>query len=114
MSLEQIRAFLEASDELAFEGRNRCEVYSWVERTLRELNWSALKRESRGLLRRYVEKMTGLSRAQVTRLIRQYVAGNVVQLKAYRRHRFPTRYTADDIELLAGVDQARESLCVQA
>ena len=48
--------------------------------------------------------------SQVTRLIRQYVGGNAVQPKAYPRHRFPTRYTAADIELLASVDQAHETL----
>jgi hypothetical protein len=31
LSLEQIRAFLQASDEVQFEGRHREEVYSWVE-----------------------------------------------------------------------------------
>ncbi len=34
LSLEQIRAFLAASDEMQFEGRNREEVYGWVEQTL--------------------------------------------------------------------------------
>ena len=35
LSLEEIRAFLEASDAVAFEGRNRDEVYGWVDQTLR-------------------------------------------------------------------------------
>lgn len=51
-----------------------------------------------GLLRRYLEKMTGLSRAQVTRLIGLYLAGEPVQPKLYRRRRFPRRYTRADIE----------------
>ena len=67
LSLEQIRAFLEASDELGFKGRNREEVYSWVNQTVRNQRYPDLKRSGRGLVRRYVEKMTGLSRAQVTR-----------------------------------------------
>jgi transposase InsO family protein len=110
VSLEQIRAFLEASDEVAFEAQDREQVYAWVERTLREQHWSELKRASRGLVRRYLEKMTGLSRAQITRLIRRYVAGEPVQSKPYQRRRFPTRYTRTDIELLAIVDEAHETL----
>ncbi len=110
MSLEQIRAFLEASDEVAFEARDREQVYAWVERTLREQNWSDLKRASRGLVRRYLGKMTGLSRAQITRLIQRYTSGEAVQPKAYRRYRFVTRYTHEDIELLASVDEAHETL----
>jgi transposase InsO family protein len=110
VSLEQIRAFLEASDEVAFEACDRGQVYAWVERTIREQNWSELKRASRGLVRRYLAKMTGLSRAQITRLIQLYVSGEPVQLKRYRRHRFPPKYTREDIELLANVDEAHETL----
>jgi hypothetical protein len=54
--------------------------------------------------------MTGLSRAQVTRLIRCYQQGGEVKARAYRRHRFPQRYTPADIERLAHVDEAHETL----
>lgn len=110
ISLEQIRAFLEASDEVRFEGADRQQIYGWVERTLGDQHWRDLKRASRGLVRRYLEKMTGLSRAQVTRLIRLYSEGGSVQPKAYRRHRFATRYTREDIQRLASVDEADETL----
>jgi transposase InsO family protein len=110
LSLEQIRAFLEASDEVQFEGRHREEVYGWVEQTLRQQGYQALARASRGLLRRYLEKMTGLSHAQRTRLIGLYLAGEPVQPKRYRRRRFPRQYTRADIELLASVDEAHETL----
>ena len=65
---------------------------------------------ARGLVRRYIEKMTGLSRAQVTRLIARYTASGRVQATVYRRRRFPQRYTRADIELLASVDEAHETL----
>jgi transposase InsO family protein len=110
LSLEQIRAFLEASDEVAFEGRNREEVYGWVDRALEQQKYSELGRASRGLVRRYLEKMTGLSRAQITRLIGQYLSGEPVRPKPYRRHRFPARYKRADVELLAAVDEAHETL----
>ena len=110
MSLEQIRAFLEASDEVEFACRNREEVYSWMNQTLQQLRYQELKRSGRGLVRRYVAKMTGLSRAQVTRLVAMYERGEEVKPKAYRRRRFPQRYTREDIALLAGVDEAHEVL----
>jgi transposase InsO family protein len=110
LSLEQIRAFLEASDEVAFEGRNREEVYGWVNRALEQQKYSQLGRASRGLVRRYVEKMTGLSRAQITRLVGQYLRGEPVRPKPYHRHRFPARYERADVELLAAVDEAHETL----
>lgn len=110
LSLDQIRAFLEASDEVGFEGGKREEVYGWVEQTLRSQQYRELKRNARGLVRRYLEKMTGLSRAQITRLITMYLKGEAVQPKAYRRHRFPQRYTRADIDLLAGIDEAHQTL----
>ena len=109
-SLEQIRAFLEASDGLGFKGRKREEVYGWVNQTLGQQGYQELKRSSRGLLRRYLEKMTGLSRAQMTRLITAYLAGEEVQPKPYRRHRFAQRYTRADIDLLAAIDELHQTL----
>lgn len=110
LSLEQIQAFLEASDELRFEASDRRELYEWVGRTLVEQEYAGLGRASKGLVRRYVAKMTGLSRAQVTRLIGPYRERGQVQAKVYRRHRFATRYQRDDIALLAAVDEAHETL----
>lgn len=110
MSLEQIRAFLEATDEVGFKGRSREEVYGWVNQTLRQQGYQQLKRSGRGLVRRYVEKMTGLSRAQTTRLISQYMGGDEVKPKPYRRYRFPRQYTRADMELLAAMDILHETL----
>jgi hypothetical protein len=98
LSLEQIRAFLEASGDVCFQARDRGELYDWVNQTLRGQNYGRLKRTGKGLLRCYLAKMTGLSRAQVARLIRCYRQGGAVEPRAYRRHRFATRYTRSDIE----------------
>ena len=54
--------------------------------------------------------MTGLSRAQLTRLVGRYVATGQIRMKTSCRHRFPSRYTRADIELLAQVDAAHETL----
>jgi transposase InsO family protein len=54
--------------------------------------------------------MTGLGRAQVTRLVAQYAEVGEVKRKSQRRRRFASRYTRADIELLAQVDEAHETL----
>lgn len=43
-----------------------------------------------GLVRRYVSKMTGVSRAQSTRLLSLYLRGEEVKPKPYRRNSFAT------------------------
>ena len=110
LSLGGIAAFLQASEEIHFLGENRQQVYAWIEQVLRQQQYGQQGRKARGLLRRYLEKMTGLSRAQVTRLIARYQASSTVQAVNYRRHRFAQRYTRADIELLAAVDEAHDTL----
>ena len=72
--------------------------------------YEELKRSGRGLVRRYVEKMTGLSRAQMTRLITVYLRGEEVKPQAYRRRRFPRATRGRTSSLLASVDEAHETL----
>jgi transposase len=110
MDLEGIRAFMAASQEIRFAGRNRKEIYEWVRQTATEQQYHVQGKAGKGLLRSYLAKTTGLSRAQVTRLIGQYLATGKVEEKGYRRRRFPSRYTRSDIELLAEVDEAHETL----
>jgi hypothetical protein len=60
---------------VGFKRRKREEVYSWVNQMLRRQGYEEWKRSERGLVRRYLEKMTGLSRAQTTRLNHGVLAG---------------------------------------
>ncbi len=110
LSLEEIRAFLEASEGIRFEGKNRKEIYGWVKQTLVVQQYEAQGKAWKGLLRSYLIKMTGFSRAQVTRLIGQYLEQGNIEEKTYHRRRFPSLYTRRDIELLAEVDEAHETL----
>ena len=110
LSLEGIRRFVAASEEIRFESADRQQVYAWVEGLLVGQQYARQGKAARGLLRRYIEKMTGLSRAQVTRLIARYAASGRVEPTVYRRRRFPERFTRADIELLAAVDEAHETL----
>jgi transposase InsO family protein len=110
LSLESIGLFVAASEEIGFEAEDRQQRYSWVEGVLVGQQYAQQGKVARGLLRRYIVKMTGLSRAQVTRLIARYTASGRVHVTVYRRRRFSQLYTRADIELLASVDEAHETL----
>jgi hypothetical protein len=84
--------------------------YGWAERVLVQQQYAQQGKAARGLAPRYIEKMSGLSRAQVTRLIALYTASGRVRVTVYRRRRFAQLYTRADIELPASVDEARETL----
>jgi DDE domain len=110
VSLEQIQAFLAGNGEVRFAGQRRAEVYAWVERTLVRHAYAGLGRADKGVVRKYIARMTGLSRAQATRLIAGHGKTGQVKAAAYQRTKFARRYTAGDVELLAYVDQAHGNL----
>jgi transposase InsO family protein len=110
LSQEQIREFLKSSQRIEFAGCQRREKYAWVERVLGAQNYGALGKGERGVVRAYVEKVTGMSVSQTTRLIRGFLDSGAVRMAPYQRHGFQARYTAEDIALLAEVDRAHERL----
>ncbi len=64
-----------------------------------------LGKADNGLVRRYLEHVSGLSRAQMTRLIHQFRETRSIRDRRTRPARpFPCRYTDTDIRLLAEVD----------
>jgi transposase InsO family protein len=110
MSLEQIQVFLNGSSAVEFQAESKAEVYGWIERTLRHLDYARLGRVGKGLVKRYLSKLTGLGRAQLTRLIGRYTAQGSVPVRPYQRSKFPARYTQADVRLLAYLDQAHGTL----
>ena len=67
-SLEQVRAFLEGSEAVDFVEGDRGGVYDLVRRPLVKLGYHRLGKSDRSLVKRYLSKVTVLSRAQLTRL----------------------------------------------
>ena len=112
-TVEQIRGFLDGNGEVDFRPRDRDEAYGFVRRTLVRLDYDALGRAGKGTVREFLGKATGLSRAQVTRLIGQYRAtGRVEDRRAANSGRsFERVYTPGDIRLLAEADETGGQLC---
>ena len=109
-TVEQIKQFLEGSDALEFEGVSIGERYRWIETVLVRFKYAQLKRVEKGVIRLYIEKVSGYSRAQVTRLIRCYKQQGRLRKTQQKRHRFPTKYTLADIALLARTDELHDYL----
>jgi len=110
LSRDQIREFLASSEPIEFSGRGRKERYAWVERVLTTQRYSELSKGDRGLVRAYLEKMTGMSVSQMTRLVRMFLDHGLVKVVPYQRHQFSARYTTEDIAVLVEVDRAHERL----
>src|SRR5229473_2065126 len=110
LTLDQIREFVEGSRTIGFSAPKREAVYEFIERILKAQQYRRLGRGQKGIVRRFLVKMSGLSRAQLTRWIGRWMKTRRVKRKPPRRPSFPRRYTVADIALLAGMDTAHEEL----
>ncbi len=109
-TIEQVRQFLAGSEALDFGGVSVEERYQWIQTVLVRFKYCRLKRAEKGVIRRYIEKVSGYCRAQVSRLIREYNQKGQLRKAQYRRHRFPRSYTTADIALLARTDELHDYL----
>ena len=107
-SLEQVRAFVEGSEGLDFAGVDRDSRNDFVRRMLVKFDYGALGKRDKGLLRRFLLKATGLSRAQLTRLVGQQArTGRIVDRRGGPAKPFVRRCTA-------AVDDTLGQVCGQA
>jgi transposase InsO family protein len=104
-TLEQVQQFVASSQTIEFKGIDTKEKYQWIEEVLKKFKYQWLKRHGKGILRRYIEKVTGYSRAQVARLVSSYRESGRLRVTEYHRHRFPEKYTMAEIALLAKTDE---------
>jgi hypothetical protein len=95
--------FLNGVPDITFSGTSTKEKYAWVKEVLNRFNFRHLKKGTRGTVREYIQKVTGYSNAQMSRLILKYLAGKLYFVD-YRRHSFPTQYSPFDIALLCKTD----------
>jgi hypothetical protein len=65
MTLEEMREFVQSNRKLRFEAEDRERLYGLVERVLKNQRYSKLKKNERGVVRRFPIRVSGLSRAQM-------------------------------------------------
>lgn len=110
-TLDEVRAFIAGSTAFQFTLTNREEAYAWLQATLLQICYATLGKLDKGTLRTYLAKTTGFSRAQVTRLIGQYLTdGNIRDQRGAPVQPFARRYTSADVELLVEIDTLHDTL----
>jgi len=107
-SIEELKKFLNSSQKFEFRREKKKEAYLWMEETLVKFRYLQSGKKGKGIVKRYIEKVTGYSRAQITRLIAQYRKTGYVKESPYKRHRFNRRYFPGDILLLAKTDELHD------
>ena len=109
-TLTQIKEFLDGTEEVTFRMEPN-ERYEFIERTLGRLGYAMHGRGDKGVLLRYIERMTRLSRQQVTRLVKRYLDKGVLKKRnGAPKCGFKRTFTAEDIALLAEMDALHGTL----
>lgn len=109
-TLEQVRQVLASPRGIAFKGKDRAQRYAWIEAVLKRLIYFKLKRGEKGLVNAYLRRLSGSSRAQITRLIGRFLRDGGIRTSRALRNRFPAKYMRIDHELLARTDNAHGRL----
>ena len=84
--------------------------YSWIAGTLKRTGYFSLRKGEKSIIREYLQRGSGYSRPQLTRLIQQYKTKHWIGRKNVVKHSFPRRYTNEDILLLVKTDIAHQQL----
>lgn len=110
LTLPEMEEFVTSSRRVKVAVPEKRPVYPFIERVLKTQQYRWLSKGQKGIVKRFLAKVTGLSRAQLTRLIQRWMETRRVVRKPGRRPSFHRRYTAADIAALAEVDAAHEDL----
>lgn len=99
----QIKEFLQGTNYVDLSLNCREEKYAFVKKTFDQFKYTTLSKKQKGLLRRYIRKVTGYPKAQIARILTSSFYGNPYRA-SYKRHVFTIKYTPSDILLLAKTD----------
>jgi transposase InsO family protein len=112
-TLEQVRAFLAGTVEVGFcaTDAGEDERYRHIAGVLARFGYKHLKKPDKGLILRYLERTTGYSRQQITRLVKRWSEGQGLR-KRYRvpQNGWARKFTDLDVALLAETDALHNTL----
>lgn len=106
--IKEVREFLEKSEGVKFEKMDRKDAYEWIERILKRVEYLTLRKRHKMVVKKYMKKMTGYSRKQITNLISKFRDTGEIKVIEYERHKFERKYTNKDIRLLAKTTELHE------
>src|SRR5450631_1126433 len=109
-TLAQLQAFLDGTMAVDFAVAAE-ERYRFIGRTVRRFSYRRLKRAQKAVVLRFLERVSGYSRQQLTRLVKRGTERGPL-LKRYRGSRtsFFHLYTRADVLLLAHTDSLHGTL----
>jgi transposase InsO family protein len=110
--IEDLENFLSGTQAVMFAVEQELEKsYAWVQKTLIKFKYPLLRKYDKGVVKRFVLKVTGYSRQQFDRFAKQYLkTGRVRVGNKVTRTSFKRIFTPMDIHLLAELDELHGTL----
>jgi hypothetical protein len=111
VSIEQLRQFLDGTQAVAFiVESDRNAIYRWFQSALAKFAYLRLSRPDKGVVVRYLMRISGYSRQQITRLIKQFRDNGRLIRHQKTQNGFQQKYTREDVSLLAELDELHGTL----
>jgi len=111
-TIVQLNQFLDGTQAVIFQINTiKKERYDWIRHELVRFDYLQLRKADKGVVIRYLMKVSGYSRQQTTRLIQQYRKTGYIKHFHANVPAFQTKYTSDDIRLIAKMDARYDSPC---
>lgn len=112
VTLEQVRGFLAGAVDVALmPATDPAARYDFIKKVLKRFKYPLQSKAHRGLIRCYLQRVSGYSRPQLTRLIAQYVrSGRLVRRYRPTATSYARKFTSEDIVLLAALDSLHGTL----
>ena len=109
-SIEDIKRFLKGVRKNGFSIPAIEERYRWMTRIVEQFRYLGLSKKEKGVVFQYLQKRTGYSRQQISRLIAQYRQEGTIVRKEPKRYRFPKKYGDREVSLLVQTDNLHRQL----
>ena len=108
-TLDQIEDFLISIGSVEISAASKDEAYEWIAHVLKHFRYRSLRRPDKALIQRFLMRVTGYSRQQLTRLIKRFFSTGILQRRQHTSNGFQGIYTAKDVALLAGIDTLHDT-----
>ena len=97
-TLNEIKAFLDGTHVAVFEVMDDKQApYAFIKRALSRFAYGRLKKDERGIMVAFLQRVTGYSRQQITRLIAQHQQTGEVIVRQKTVAPFIQKYTKEDV-----------------
>lgn len=104
-TVTQMESFLKTDANILMKVQypTKKELYDWLRTTLVGVRYNKLNRKNKGIVKKYLIRVTGYSEVQTKRIINKYKK-NTLHWEKWQKNTFPVKYIREDILLLHEAD----------